>query len=127
MNAQLPLCLSEITVLAGAPPAVIELMLETNYECMSLETNQGRTAIECAKWIVVNALLRNVSITAYRNTFAAIEIMQSYDKEVYKKEVLTIKAGMARAALESVDSIGSWWFAAAEMIDKGLDEHEQKE
>jgi len=100
----------------GAPPVIIEHILEVNPDCMFLKTSENRTAIECAKWVVINALVSEVSVKAFENTFAAIEIMQSYEEEMKIRDVLLIKSGLALTVLESTETFGSWWMAAAEFI-----------
>lgn len=105
-----------LAAIHGAPPFVIEHILEANRDCRALTTSENRTAIECAKWIVVNSLLSDISVKAFQNTFAAIEIMQSYEEEAKIRDHLLIKSGLATSVLESTEVIGSWWMGAADYI-----------
>ena len=100
----------------GAPPSTIEAILETNCETMIQKTSKGRTPIECAKWVIINAILNDVNISHVVNTFASIELMQSYAKEIKIKQELQIKGGIALNALQSKDSVGSWWMNAYDFM-----------
>jgi len=109
----------------GAEPEVIEALLEAKIESLELKTNKGRTALECAKWCVINAILNDVSVCKLQNTFAAIQIMQSYDLELRVKEELIQKAGLVNAAVENSDSYGEWWRKTVEMMPKQEEDKEE--
>lgn len=115
----------------GAPPEVIEAIIEANVECMKVETNKKRTPLECAKGLIINAIISDVEVYKVQNTFNGIEVMQSYEKEIILKEELALKAGIVNSALESSDSYGEWWMSASEWLPtrEKLDEifHNKKE
>jgi hypothetical protein len=100
----------------GAPPEVIEAIVDANPECMNVRTNKKRTAVECAKNVIIKALLNDVELYKIENTFNAIEVMQSYEKESRLKEELALKAGIVKSTLESHDKYGNWWMTATEML-----------
>ncbi len=100
----------------GAPPDVIEAIVEANIQCMSVQTNKGRTAIECARGVVINAIINDLPIYKVQNTFNAIEVMQSYEKDIRVKEELALKAGIVNSTLEGQDSYGEWWMKGTEML-----------
>lgn len=100
----------------GAPPDVIEAIIEANIECMNVETNKKRTPMECAKNVVINAVLNDVEIYKVQNTFDAIEVMQSYEKEIRVKQELALKAGIVNSTLENSDSYGDWWMGVAKIL-----------
>jgi ankyrin repeat protein len=100
----------------GAPPEVIEAIVDANPECMNVRTNKKRTAVECAKNVIIKALLNDVELHKVENTFNAIEVMQSYEKECRLKEELALKAGIVKSALESYEKYGNWWMTATEML-----------
>ncbi len=108
-----------LAVVNGAPPEVIEAIIETNPECMNVTTNKKRTAYECAVGVIINAILNDVPMYKVQNTYNAIEIMQSYDKEFIKKDELSLKAGIINSALESTESYGEMWMAIAEKLPPG--------
>lgn len=93
----------------GAQPNVIETLIETDPECMTLQTNKGRTPLECAKWCVVNAIINDVSVYKIQNTFASIQIIQSFDRENKIKEELIHKVGLVTTALEKSELYGGLW------------------
>jgi len=94
---------------------------------MNLETSEERNAIECAKWVVVNALVSDISVKSFENTFAAIEIMQSYEAEVKIKDLLVVKSGLAKSSIESSESCGIWWMTPAEFMPDIVDEDDKSE
>ncbi len=100
----------------GAPPDVIEAIVEANIECMKIGTNKGRTPMECARGVVINAILNDVPIYKVQNTFNAIEVMQSYEKDIRVKEELALKAGIVNSSLENQDSYGDWWLKGTDML-----------
>ncbi len=110
----------------GAEPEVIETIIETNRECLLIKTNKGRTAMECAKWCIINAIINNVAVCKLQNTFASIQIMQAYEREMKIKDELTQKAGLVIAALENENSYGSLWRRTIEMMPKRKEEHVDK-
>ena len=104
--------------LNGAKPEVIETIIETRIECMGVKTNKGRTALECAKWCVINALINDVSVSKLQNTMASIQIMQSYERELRVKEELVLKVGLIMAASENSDTFGEVWERTIELLPK---------
>lgn len=110
----------------GAEPEVIEAILETNKNCLLLKTNKGRTPLECAKWIIINALLNDVSVTKLQNTFAAIEIMQSYNYEIKVKHELVHKVGLINAVMENEKSYGGLWKDTVDIMPDLDNEKEAK-
>ncbi len=102
----------------GAEPEVIETLLETDIGCLSLKTNKGRTPLECAKWCVINAIINDVSVTKLQNTFASIQIMQSYHQELKVKDELTQKVGLINAAEENIANYGNIWKKSVEMMPR---------
>ncbi len=112
--------------LNGAEPDVIEVLLDTNPNCMALKTNKGRTALECAKWCIINAIINDVAVTKLQNTFTSIQIMQSYDRELKIKEELTLKTGLVNAALENSDIYGQLWAKTIELLPGQQTENEKR-
>lgn len=100
----------------GAPPDVIEAIVEGDIRCMTIETNKGRTPMECAKSVIINAILNDVPVYKVQNTFNAIEVMQSYEKDIRVKEELALKAGIVNSTLQSQDSYGEWWMKGTELL-----------
>ena len=85
-----------LAVLSGAAPDVIEYILNTKPECLKLHTNQGRKAIDCAKFAVIHQLASpppddesTVVSTPIKNIFAAIEILETFERNQRKKEQLS--------------------------------------
>lgn len=100
----------------GAPPEVIEAIIEANLDCISMETNKGRTPMECSKWVIINAIINDIPVYKVQNTFNAIEVMQSYEKEIRVKEELALKSGIVNSSLENQDSYGEWWMRGTELL-----------
>ena len=100
----------------GAPPDVIEAIVEANIECMNVETNKNRSPMECAKSVVINAVLNDIEVNKVQNIFNAIEVMQSYEKEIRYKQELALKVGIVIATLENSESYGNWWMGVAEIL-----------
>jgi hypothetical protein len=42
-----------LAVMSGAPPDVIETLLDANAQCLSMKTDRGRTALACAKCLIL--------------------------------------------------------------------------
>ena len=84
-----------LAVLSGAPPDIIELLLNTKPECIKIHTNQGRKAIDCAKYAVIHQLSSTMDDSTTlldsttKNIFAAIEILQTFERIQKKKDRLT--------------------------------------
>lgn len=100
----------------GAPPDVIEAIIEADIECLKIETNKGRNASQCARGVVINAILNNVEVWKVQNTFNSIEVIQSYERELRIKEELALKSGVVNNALERADTLGDWWMGMAKKL-----------
>ena len=110
----------------GAEPEVIETILEAaNGRCLDIQTNKGRTALQCAKWCIINAIINDVNVSKLQNTFASVQIMQSYDRELRAKDELVLKVGLINSALENSDSYGQMWTKAVEMMPEKKKEKER--
>ena len=117
-----------LAVVNGAPPEVIETIIEANVDCMNVMTNKNRTPLECANGVIINAVLHDVPMYKVQNTFNAIEVMQSYDKESRLKKELALKASIVNSSLENTDSYGDWWMnMALKMPEREKIEHLMKE
>jgi len=86
-----------LAVLHGAPPDVIELLLETNPECRELKTDKGRMAIDCAKFAVIDHVSSDECVSSVKNTFAAIEILQTYQLNDSKRKKLSFAVQSVRS------------------------------
>ena len=93
----------------GADPEVIETLLETDTSSLLLKTNKNRTPLECAKWCIINGIINDVPVTKLQNTFASIQIMQSYDHDLKVKDELTQKVGLIKNAKKNSESYGMLW------------------
>lgn len=67
-----------LAVMNNAPPTVIQLLVDTNPECIHLKTNRGRTALDCSQYIVRQTWLYGSDKSAsVQNTYDAIEILET--------------------------------------------------
>lgn len=73
-----------LAVLHKASPDVLHTLLDADPYCIHIPTSQGRTALDIAKSIVIDQVASNSDISAVKNTFAAIEILQTISKTMRK-------------------------------------------
>lgn len=66
-----------LAVINSASPSVIELIVKVNSRCIHLKTSRGRTALDCAQYIVRQHWLYGTDDeSTIQNTFGAIEILE---------------------------------------------------
>ena len=66
-----------LAVMNGSSPDIIEMLLDTNEQCAFIKTTRGRTALDCAQYIVRQHWLYGTDDeSAIQNTFAAIEVLE---------------------------------------------------
>lgn len=70
-----------LAVMNRAKPAAIQLLVETNPKCVHLKSSKGRTALDCAQYIIrQHWLYGSDDEGTVENTFAAIEILENVSK-----------------------------------------------
>jgi len=113
-----------LAVMSGAPPDVIESIITTNEKCLGLRTDQGRRAIDCAKFAVAgrkrhprnDAVVRladigdedhiiNIDSDPVQNIFAAIAIIQTFDQNRRKSMHLANATKMTHASVSNLSTI----------------------
>lgn len=66
-----------LAVMNSAHSSAIQALVETNSKCVNLKTSKGRTALDCAQYIIRQHWLYGTDDeSAVQNTFAAIEIIE---------------------------------------------------
>lgn len=66
-----------LAVMNGASSDIIGMLLDANLQCAFIKTTRGRTALDCAQYIVRQHWLYGTDDeSAIQNTFAAIEILE---------------------------------------------------
>jgi len=66
-----------LAVMNSAHSSAIGALVETNPKCINLKTSKGRTALDCAQYIIRQHWLYGTDDeSAVKNTFAAIEIIE---------------------------------------------------
>jgi ankyrin repeat protein len=66
-----------LAVINSANPSAIQSIVNTNPKCVHLKSSQGRTALDCAQFIVKQHWLYGTDDEgAVKNTFASIEILE---------------------------------------------------
>lgn len=67
-----------LAVMNSAKPAAIQILVETNPKCVHLKSSKGRTALDCAQYIIrQHWLYGSDDEGTVENTFAAIEILEN--------------------------------------------------
>jgi len=70
-----------LAVMNRAKPASIQLIVEVNPKCVHLKSSKGRTALDCAQYIIrQHWLYGSDDEETVENTFAAIEILENVSK-----------------------------------------------
>lgn len=70
-----------LAVINSAGPSAIQTLVDTNPNCIHLKSSQGRTALNCAQYIVKQHWLYGTDDEgAVQNTFTAIEILEEAEK-----------------------------------------------
>ena len=76
-----------LAVMNSAHPSVIDLLLNANAKCAQLKSSKGRTALDCAQFIIRQHWLYGTDDEgAVKNTFAAIEILEEAAKKDFEDE-----------------------------------------
>jgi len=66
-----------LAVMNSASPSVVGLLIKVNSRCLHLKTSKGRTALDCAQYIVKQHwLYGSDDENAIQNTFATIEVLE---------------------------------------------------
>ncbi len=66
-----------LAVINSANPSAIQSIVNTNPKCVHLKSSQGRTALDCAQFIVKQHWLYGTDDEgAVKNTFTSIEILE---------------------------------------------------
>ena len=117
-----------LAVLSGAPPDVIELLLNARPECITLETSQKRTAFDCAKYAVIHQLSSiddSVVSKTTKNIFAAIEILQTFERIQKKKNRLNSfisqRSSLLDRSLKSTSTERRQHPASTILVDNNVD------
>lgn len=75
-------CPLHLAVISHASPSVIELLVKVNPRSIHLKTSRGRTALDCAQYIVKQHWLYGTDDeNAIQNTFGAVEVLENALKQ----------------------------------------------
>lgn len=88
-----------LAILHHAKPDCIQFLLNMDQSSLLSETDQDRTALDIAKYMVLNEVLTDETPTPLKHTFAAIEIMQSVERNMQRKARLIRMTTMKRDEL----------------------------
>jgi len=66
-----------LAIMNSGHPSAIELLIKANPKCINLKSSQGRTALDCAQYIVRQHWLYGTDDeSAVKNTFAAVDMIE---------------------------------------------------
>ena len=108
-----------LAVLTGAPSEVIEHMMQVDDKCIELKTSQGRTALECGKYVLkqneVEGVTAHTLLTdettqdklknmpePVQNTLASVTAIESHIKSRLKVSTLLSTVDLATNALQEI-------------------------
>lgn len=121
-----------LAVIFAAPPDVIEAIITTNPICLGLKTDQGRRAIDCARYAVagkrnerpkhlsilrvptdddeedelrINRYIKNIDEDPVQNIFAAIEIIKTFQSNQQKSMRLASATTMTANSMRELNTI----------------------
>jgi len=92
-----------LAILNHAPPEAIDYLVESNEEILDLKTSKGRKPLDCAYGIIIDKTLTEDSSSEMKNSFAAIEILETKKKNKLMRDQLKETIHLTNEALQSIE------------------------